>query len=103
MPGGVQNLLVEVETVHADLVLLPFAASANFAWLQHRLRLDDVPGRLQRYILFRVAIEYAEEVVVAPGHYRTILAIPTALEFVEDTVVLVQRAQLGAKVFVDLR
>jgi len=102
MPGGMQNLLVEVETVYADLILLPFAASANFPWLEHRLRLDNVPRGLQRDILFRIAIEHAEEVVVASGHYRAVLAVPTALELVKDAVVLVQRAQLGAQVFMDL-
>ena len=29
VPGSVKDLLVEVETVHADLVLLPFAPGAH--------------------------------------------------------------------------
>lgn len=103
MPGGVQDLLIKVETVHADLFLLPFAASANFSWLQHRLRLNDIPGRFQRYILFRVSIKYSEKVIIATGHYRAILAVPTALKLVENAVVLIQRAQLSAQVFMNLK
>lgn len=42
MPGRVQDLLIEIEAIDADLVLFPFAAGANFTRLQYRFRLDDV-------------------------------------------------------------
>lgn len=85
-----QDLLVKVQTVDADFVLFPLAPRAHLARLEHRLRLDDVPGRLQRDVLLAVAVEHAEEVVVAAGHDRTVVAVPAALELVEDAVVLVQ-------------
>lgn len=98
-----QDLLVKVQTVDADFVLFPLAAGAHLPRLQHRLRLDDVAGRLERHVLLAVAVEHAEEVVVAAGHDRAVVAVPAALELVEDAVVLVQRAQLRAEVLVDLR
>lgn len=100
MPGRVQDLLVKVQTVDADFVLFPLAPGAHLPRLQHRLRLDDVPGGLQRDVLLAVAVEHAEEVVVAAGHDRAVVAVPAALELVEDAVVLVQRAQLRAEVLV---
>ena len=39
MPGRVQDLLVEVQTVHGDLVLLPLAPGAH---LQHTVKLIDI-------------------------------------------------------------
>lgn len=90
MPGGVQDLLVKVQTVDVDFVLFPLATGADLARLQDRLRLDDVPGRFQRDVLLAVAVEHAEEVVVAAGHDRTVVAVPAALELVEDAIVLVQ-------------
>lgn len=87
MPGGVQDFLVKVQTVDADLVLFALAAGADFARLQHHFRLDDVARRLQRQILgataaaaaaaavaaaagdaAAVALKHAEKVVVAAGH-----------------------------------
>lgn len=85
-----QDLLVKVQTVDADFVLFPFAPGADLARLEDRLRLDDVPGRFQRDVLLAVAVEHAEEVVVAAGHDRTVVAVPAALELVEDAVILVQ-------------
>lgn len=85
-----QDLLVKVQTVDADFVLFPLAPGADLARLQDRLRLDYVPGRFQRDVLLAVAVEHAEEVVVAAGHNRTVVAVPAAFELVEDAVVLVQ-------------
>lgn len=68
VPGRVQNLLVEVQAVHADLVLLPLAAGADLARLQHRTRLVVLPGRLQGDISLGVPVEHPEEVVVGPCH-----------------------------------
>ena len=39
MPGRVEDLLVEVQTVHGDLVLLPLAPGAH---LQHTVKLIDI-------------------------------------------------------------
>ena len=39
MPGRVQDLLVEVQTVHGDLVLLPLAPGAH---LHHTVKLIDI-------------------------------------------------------------
>ena len=42
-----------------------------------------------------------KEIVVAAGHDRRVGPIPAALELVEDAVVLIEAAQLGAQVLVD--
>lgn len=102
MPGRVQDLLVKVQAVHADLVLFPLPARAHLARLQQRLRLDDVPTRLQRHLLLRVAVEHAEKVVIATRHYRRIVPVPAALELVENAIVLVQGTQFAAQVLVHL-
>ena len=39
VPGGVQDLLVEVQTVHGDLVLLPLAPGAH---LHHTVNFIDI-------------------------------------------------------------
>lgn len=100
VPGGVQDLLIEVEAVDADLVLFPLAAAAHLARLEYRLRLGDFARRLQRDLALRRAVEHAEEVVVGAGHDRSIVAVPAALELVEDAIVLVQRAQFRPQVLV---
>lgn len=92
MPGGMQNLFVEIEAVHTDLVLLSFATGAHFAWLQHHFGFDNVTRCLERQFLdgAAVAIKHAEKVVVAAGHDRRVVAVPAALKLIEDTVVLVE-------------
>lgn len=47
MPGSVKDLLVEVQTVHADFVLLALAARGHFAGLEDLHGLAVLPGRLQ--------------------------------------------------------
>ena len=42
-----------------------------------------------------------KEIVVAAGHDSRVGPIPAALELVEDAVVLIEAAQLGAQVLVD--
>ena len=101
MPGGVQDLLVEVEAVHAHLVLFPLAAGANLLGLERRLGPGDVARRLERHVALRRPVEHAEEVVVRAGEDGLVVIAPAALELVEDAVVLVQRAQLGAQVLVN--
>lgn len=72
MPSGVEDFLVEVEAVHAYLVLFSLVTRVHFARLEDRFRLDDVLRRLHRDILLSVTIEDAEEVVVAAGHDRAV-------------------------------
>lgn len=68
VPGGVQDLLVEVQAVHADLVLAALAANAHFARLENGPRLAVLARGLQRHVALGVAVEHAEEVVVRAGH-----------------------------------
>lgn len=91
MPRRVQNFLIEVQTVDADLVFLPLAARADLARLQDRLRLRDIPRRLQGDLALRRPVKHPEKVVVRPGHDRRIAPVPTTLEFIKYTIVLVQR------------
>lgn len=69
VPRRVQDLLGEVQAVHADVVLAPLAArGAHPPRLQHGPRLAALPRRLQRDVALGVAVEHAEEVVVGSGH-----------------------------------
>ena len=75
VPGRVQDLLVEVQTVHADLVLLALAAAATAAAagadparLQQLQRQVVLAGRLQGGVTPLGAVEHAEEVVVRARH-----------------------------------
>lgn len=71
MPGSVEDLLVEVQAVHADLILLPFAASGHFAWFERSPWFAALPGRLQCDVPPGVAVKHSEEVVVGAGHDGT--------------------------------
>lgn len=97
-----EDLLVEVQAVHADLILLPLAASGHFAWFERGPRFAALPGRLQCDVPPGVAVEHSEEVVVGAGHDGTVTAIPAALKLVKDAVVFIQGAEFTAKVFMDL-
>ena len=66
-----EYLLVEVQAVHADLVLLPLAPGGHLAGLQRGSWFAALPGRLQRDVPSGVAVEHSEEVVVRPGHDGT--------------------------------
>lgn len=71
VPGCVQDLLVEVQTVHADLVLLAFPARTHLPGLQHLQRLAVLTGCLQGHVSVLATVEHPEEVVVGAGHYHT--------------------------------
>lgn len=73
MPGSVEDLLVEVQAVHADFVLLPLAASGHFAGLERGPWFAALPGRLQCDVPPGVAVEHSEEVVVGAGHDGTLV------------------------------
>lgn len=93
MPGGVEDFLVEVQTVDAYLVFFSLVPGVHFARLEDRLRLDDVLRRLHCHVLLVVAIKDAEEVVVTAGHDGRVRPVPAALELVENAIVLVKRTQ----------
>lgn len=71
MPGSVEDLLVEVQAVHADLVLLPLAAGGHFARFQRRPWFAALPGCLQCDVPPGVAVKHSEEVVVRARHDGT--------------------------------
>ena len=102
MPGGVQNLLVEVEAVDGDFVLAPFVGRRYLARFEHAPGPNGLARGLESGVVFRVAVEQPEEVVVASGHDLTVVAGPSAFELVENAVVLVERAQFAAQILVDL-
>lgn len=85
-----QDFLIEVQTVDTNLVLFPLIARIHFAGLQNGLRLDNILRRLHRQVLLGVAIEDTEEIIITARHYRRIVAIPTALKFIKNAVILVQ-------------
>ena len=71
MPGSVEDLLVEVQAVYADLILLPLAAGGHFAWFERGPWFAALPGRLQCDVPPGVAVEHSEEVVVGASHDGT--------------------------------
>lgn len=85
-----QDLLVVVEAVDADLVFLALGGSADLAGSEDRLGLGNLTGGFQGHLLLGGAVKHPEEVVVGAGHDRRIGAVPAALKLVEDAVVLVQ-------------
>lgn len=72
MPGRVQNLLIEVQTVHTDLVLLPLPSWTHSPGLQTGSRLAVLSGSFQGHVPPRVSVKHPEEVVVGPRHDRTV-------------------------------
>lgn len=71
VPGSVEDLLIEVQAVHADLVLLPLAPCGHFARFERSPRFAALPGRLQCDVPPGVAVKHSEEVVVGAGHDGT--------------------------------
>lgn len=71
VPGSVEDLLIEVQAVHADLVLLPLASRGHLAWFERGPRFAALPGRLQCDVPPGVAVKHSEEVVVGSGHDGT--------------------------------
>ena len=68
VPGRVQDLLGEVQAVHADVVASPLAAHAHPPRLEHRPGLAALPRGLQGHIPLGVPVKHAEEVVVGSSH-----------------------------------
>lgn len=72
VPGRVQDLLGEVQAVHADVVLPPFpAGGADPPWLQDGSGFAALPRGLQGHISLGVAVKHSEKVVVGAGHNHT--------------------------------
>lgn len=69
VPGRVEDLLGEVQAVHADVVLAALPpGGADPPRLQDRSGFAALPRGLQGHVPLGVAVEHAEEVVVGPGH-----------------------------------
>lgn len=68
VPGHVQDLLGEVQTVHADVSAAPLAAGVNPAGPQHGPGLAALPPGLQGHPSARLPVKHPEEAVVRPGH-----------------------------------
>lgn len=71
VPGGVQDLLVEVQAVHADFVFLPFATGADLAGFKHGTGFTVLPRRLQCDVPARVPVKHPKEIVVGTRHNGT--------------------------------
>lgn len=69
VPGGVEDLPIKVQTVHADLILLPFPTCAHSARFEDRVRLAVLPGRFQGQVLTASPVDGPEEVVVGARHH----------------------------------
>lgn len=102
VPRGMQDLLVEVQAVHADFILLPLPTCGNFPWFQSSSWFAALSGSFQCDVPPGVAVKHPEEVIVGPSHYGTVTTIPAALKLVKDTVIFIQRAEFTPKVFMDL-
>ena len=87
MPGRVQDLLVEVQTVHGDLVLLPLAPGAHLqhtvklidiykksrthlAWFEHCLWFSNFSRCFQCHFLPRIAIKHSKNIILRYVHLR---------------------------------
>lgn len=70
VPGGVEDFLAEVQTVHADVCLFPLPAHTHPSRLQDRPALTQLPAGLQSHIASARSIKHSKVVVVSPGHYN---------------------------------
>lgn len=65
MPGGMEDFLPEVQTVHADVRLFPFLAHTHPPWLQDRPPLAHLPTGLQSHVSPTRPVKHSEVVVVS--------------------------------------
>lgn len=68
VPGRVQDLLVEVQTVHTDLIFLPLTPCTHLPGFEAGAWFAALSRGLQGHIPPCVSIKHSEEVVVGPGH-----------------------------------
>lgn len=72
VPGRVEDLLGEVQAVHADVIFPPLPSGcADPPGLQDSSGLAALPRCLQGHVAFGVAVKHAKEVVVCSGHNHT--------------------------------
>lgn len=72
VPRRVEDLLGEVQAVHADVVLPALSTGgADPPRLQDGPRFTALSRRLQGHVALGVPVEHAEEVVVGSGHDDT--------------------------------
>lgn len=70
VPGGVEDFLAEVQTVHADVRLFPLPAHTHPSRLQDRPALAHLPAGLQSHVTPARPVKHSEVVVVSPCHYN---------------------------------
>ena len=95
---GKYSILTEVQTscfLHKFITYL--------SWFENGFRFCDFFRGLISDLFAAGSVKHAEEVVVGAGHDGGVIAVPTALEFVKDAIVLIQRAQLRPQIFVNLK
>lgn len=66
-----EDLLVEVQAVHADLVLLPLATGGHFTWFKCGPWFAALSGCLQCDVPPGVPVKHSKEVVVGACHDGT--------------------------------
>lgn len=72
VPGCVKDLLIEVQTVHANLVFLSLTPCTYFPGLQAGSGFAVLSWGFQCNIPSRVSVKHSEEVVVGPRHNGTV-------------------------------
>lgn len=71
MPGCVDNLFAEVQTVHTDFILFALPTCAYFARLEDGSRPTVFPRRFVGHVLLIASVEHPEEVIVRTRHHNT--------------------------------
>lgn len=103
VPGCVEDLLGEVQTVHTDVVLPALSSGgADPPRFKDGSGFAAFSGGFKGHVTFGVPVKHAEEVVVGAGHDHAVRAVPGTLKLVKDAVVFVKGAQLAAEVIMNL-
>lgn len=72
VPGRMEDLLGEVQAVHADVILPAFSSGrTDSPWLENSSGFAALPGCFQGHVPLGVPVEHAEEVVVGSSHDHT--------------------------------
>jgi len=93
MPGRVQNLLAKIDGIRIQFVLRLLSAGL------HRngfLRLAGHLRRLELALILGLSIINVERVVVRARQNQVGVTADSALELVEDAVILIQITKLGS-------
>lgn len=70
MPGCVDNLFTEVQTVDTDLVLFALPTCAYFPRLEDGSWPTVFPRRFVRHVLLITSVKHPEEVIVRARHHN---------------------------------